>query len=58
MRDTVVALPGIGSVDYDAQSNQFFLEYDPERLSLSDIFASIVLGGKKIGQEYWPRLLE
>jgi hypothetical protein len=52
------ALPGVGRVDYDAQRDQFSLEYDPERVRLADIFAAVVLGGKKMGQEYRPRLLE
>jgi hypothetical protein len=54
----VVALPGVGRVDYDAQLDRFSLEYDPERLKLADIFAAVVLAGKKMGQEYRPRLLE
>ena len=52
------ALPGVSRVDYDAQLDRFSLEYDPERVSLADIFAAVVLGGKKMGQEYRPRLLE
>jgi hypothetical protein len=54
----VAALPGIGRVDYDSQRDRFSLEYDPERLNLADIFAAVVLAGKKMGQEYRPRLLE
>lgn len=54
----VVALPGVGRVDYDAQQDRFVLEYDPERVKLADIFAAVVLGGKKMGREYRPRLLE
>ena len=54
----VVALPGVGKVDYDAQRDRFSLEYDPERLDLADIFAAVVLAGKKMGREYRPRLLE
>jgi hypothetical protein len=53
-----VALPGVGRVDYDAQQDRFVLEYDPERVKLADIFAAVVLGGKKMGREYRPRLLE
>ncbi len=54
----VVTLPGVGKVDYDAQRDRFSLEYDPERLDLVDIFAAVVLAGKKMGREYRPRLLE
>jgi hypothetical protein len=58
VRAAVVSLPGVGRVDYDARRDRFSLEYDPERLKLADIFAAVVLAGKKIGREYWPRLLE
>lgn len=54
----VGALPGVDRVDYDPQRDRFSLEYDPERVSLADIFAAVVLGGKKMGREYRPRLLE
>ena len=43
----MVTLPGVGKVDYDAQRDRFSLEYDPERLELVDIFAAVVLAGRK-----------
>jgi hypothetical protein len=53
----VQALPEVGKVDYDANQNLFSLEYEQGRLRLEDIFAAVVLAGKKMGREYWPRLL-
>lgn len=44
-------------MDYDPQRDVFTLEYEADRLKLADIFAAVVLGGKKAGQEYRPRLV-
>ena len=54
---TVLALPGIGQVEYDPQQDVFSLDYEPDRVKIADIFAAVVHGGKKMGQEYWPRLI-
>lgn len=52
------ALPGIGKVEYEAQRDVFSLKYEPGRVRLEDIFAAVVQAGRRIGQEYWPRLLD
>ncbi len=57
MRAAVLALPGVGKVDYDAQQDVFSLEYEPDRAKLEDIFAAVVLGGKRMGREYRPRIV-
>jgi copper chaperone CopZ len=57
VRAAVAALPGVGKVEYDPQLDLFSLEYDPGRLSLADVFAAVVHGGKKMGQEYRPRVI-
>ena len=52
-----MALPGVGKVEYDPQQDIFALEYEPGRIRLADIFAAVVHGGKKMGQEYRPRVI-
>ena len=53
----VRSLPGVERIAYDLQQEFFTLEYDPDRLKTADIFAAVVQGGKKMGQEYRPRIV-
>jgi len=57
VRAAVQALPGVGKIDYQVELDLFSLEYDPGQVKIEDIFAAMVLGGKKMGQEYRPRLI-
>jgi len=57
VRAVVLALPGVEKIDYDVQLDLFSLEYDPGRLKIEDIFAAVVRGGKKVGQEYRPKIM-
>ncbi len=54
----VLALPGVEKAGYDLNQDFFSLEYDADRVKLADIFAAVVNGGRKMGQEYWPKLRE
>ncbi len=53
----MLALPGIGQVEYDAEKDQFSVEYDDERLKVPEILAAVTLEGRKIGRNYRPRLI-
>lgn len=53
----VQSLPGVKQIAYDLQRELFILEYDPDRLKTADIFAAVVQGGKKMGQEYRPQIM-
>jgi copper chaperone CopZ len=53
----VQSVPGIQRLEYHPQREVFYLEYDPARLTTDEIFAAVVQGGKKMGQEYRPRIL-
>ncbi len=57
MGAAVKILPGVGGFNYDPQQDLFFLEYDPERAGVEEIFAAVVRGGKQMGREYRPRLM-
>ena len=57
MRAAVEALPGVRQIDYDPREDLFLLDYDAARLKIADVFAAVVLGGKRMGQEYRPRLV-
>jgi len=58
VRAAAQALPGVGEVDYQVEADLFYLEYEADRIELADIFGAIVLAGKKMGQEYRPRVVD
>ena len=58
MRVAVAELAGVSRVVYDPDGDMFTVEYDPARRELTDIFAAVFQAGKKMGQDYLPRLVE
>ena len=57
VRAAVQTLPGVGKIEYDLEQDVFSMEYDAARLEVADIFAAVVHGGKRLGQEYRPRII-
>ena len=58
MRAGVEAMAGVGQVEYDPGRDVFRVHYDPDRTDLAAIFAAVFHAGKKMGQEYRPRLVD
>lgn len=58
VRAGLTELPGINRVEYDPQQDRFMADYDPARVEVADIFAAVFQAGKKMGQDYLPRLVE
>jgi hypothetical protein len=53
----VQELPGVSRVGYDSGEGLFTADYDPGRTDAAAIFAAVFVAGKKMGQEYLPRLV-
>ncbi len=56
MRDAIKELAGIGRVEYDAARDLFRVDYDPAETGVAAIFGAVFHAGKKMGQEYLPRV--
>jgi copper chaperone CopZ len=54
----VEEVPGVRIAQYDAESEQFSVFYDQERIGLEEIFAAVFRAGKKMGKEYLPEVSE
>jgi hypothetical protein len=57
VRAAVEELPGVARVEYDPGQDLFTLDYDPAWSEVAAIFAAVFKAGKKMGQEYLPRLV-
>jgi hypothetical protein len=58
VRAGLMELPGMNRVEYDPQLDRFIADYDPAEVEVPAIFAAVFRAGKKMGQEYLPRLVE
>jgi copper chaperone CopZ len=57
VRVAVTELAGVSRVVYDPDGDVFTVEYDPARGELTDIFAAVFQAGRKMGQDYLPKLI-
>jgi hypothetical protein len=57
VRVAVEELAGVGKVVYDPGEELFTADYDPGLTDPAAIFAAVFVAGKKMGQEYLPRLV-
>jgi copper chaperone CopZ len=57
VRAAVEDIDGVEKVVYDPGQDFFALDYDPARTEVAAIFAAVFQAGKKMGQEYLPKLL-
>jgi copper chaperone CopZ len=57
VRVEVAGLAGVNRAAYDPARDLFTVDYDSDRVSLEAVFAAVFLAGKKMGQDYLPRLV-
>ena len=58
VRAALKEMAGVGKVGYDPGQDVFAVDYDPARIEVAAIFAAVFHAGKKMGQEYLPRLIK
>jgi hypothetical protein len=47
----------VSRVVYDSEAGLFAADYDPGLTGAAAIFAAVFVAGRKMGQEYLPRLV-
>jgi hypothetical protein len=57
VRAALQEMTGVGQVQYDPDRDLFTVDYEADRTDLAAIFAAVFQAGKKMGQNYFPKLV-
>jgi hypothetical protein len=57
VRAALLLLPGMLAVSYQPEADYFTVGFESVLVSLETIFATVVITGKQMGQEYLPEFI-
>jgi hypothetical protein len=58
VRAELLQTGGVLQVKYQAGQNLFQVQFESVLVSLETIFAAVFMAGRKMGQEYFPEVVE
>jgi copper chaperone CopZ len=58
VRAELLQIGGVLQVKYQADQDLFRVQFESVLVNLETIFAAVFMAGRKVGQEYFPEIVE